>query len=134
MSVACRRISNEPLSSIVVDNEEKTDVFNSLFDKPHGTSLHQITDKTQVVNPAVLENPINVGFPFQQLQEQYETAFTNPGAKRVELLSNDTMSGAFETSCGRATDDDWNTASDPRARLSEVDEYHASGNDYSCKC
>ena len=59
MSVARTRINNKPLSPSLLGNEEKTNVFNSRLNKPDGTSFHQITNKTQAVTPAVLENWIN---------------------------------------------------------------------------
>ena len=44
----------------VLGNEKEANVFSSRFNKPDGTSLHQITDKTHVVTSAVLENRIDV--------------------------------------------------------------------------
>ena len=59
MSVACTRINNEPLSTSLLGNEKETNMLNSIFDKPDGTSLHQIANETHIVSPTVLENWIN---------------------------------------------------------------------------
>ena len=73
MSVACTRINDELCS--LLGNEKETDVFHSRLDKPDGTSFHQITDKTYVVTPTVLETDrlVPAGLPFQQQDHQMST-------------------------------------------------------------
>ena len=59
---------------------------------------------------------VPTGFPCQQPQKQDAyAAYTYPGEKRAELVSNDTRLEALETSCGRATRQDCNKVCDPGA-------------------
>ena len=90
MSVACTRINDEPLSPSLLRNEEKTNVFNSRFNKLHATSIHQITDKTHFGTPTVLENWINTstgqsrsGLHVSDL-EAY-AAFTHPSKNELSF-------------------------------------------------
>ena len=70
MSIACTRINDEPLSPDLLGYEKEPNVFNSIFHKRDGASLHQIENETNIVSPAVLENP--AGLPCQQPQNQDE--------------------------------------------------------------
>ena len=78
---------NEPLSTSLFGDGEETNVFHSRFNKPDGTSLHQITNETHIVTPVVLGRlvqrngrPVPTGFPCQQPQRHDEAhaACTHP--------------------------------------------------------
>ena len=108
--------------------KKRPNVFNNRFNKPDGTSLHRVTDKTHVVTPAVLETgstyrparPYQVSMSSNLRHRTKHTLLIRFRTGTSELLSNDLRLEAFEASCGRATRDDWNTVSDPGAGSSEV--------------
>ena len=60
MSIACTRINNEPLSTSLLGDDKEPNVFNSIFHKKDGASLHQVTNETHVVTLAVLEKWIKI--------------------------------------------------------------------------
>ena len=85
-------INNEPLSTSLLGNEKEPNVFNSIFNKLDGISLHQIANETYVVSLAVLKNWINVTtgrspteFPCQQPQKQDEAyaAYMHPNKNEL---------------------------------------------------
>ena len=86
MSVACTRISDEPLSSSLLGNE-KNNVFKNNFNKPDGTSFNQIANEPRMVTPAVLEDIDHVptGFPISKPQRQDEAYAALSHPERNEL-------------------------------------------------